>query len=88
MKKVVSVTEVSGEGLEAFLGEKVLLMCTNYFYTGVLTGVNEEYVLLESPAIVYETGEWSAKSYKDAQPLGIDKWYVIKSAIESFGAAK
>ena len=39
MKKIVD--DVDGEGLEKFLGEKVLLMCSNYFYTGKLIGVNE-----------------------------------------------
>ena len=88
MKKIVSVTEVSGEGLEALLGEKVILLCMNYFYTGVLEGVNSDCVLLTEPKIVYETGEWSAKQWKDAQSMGIEKLYVQRGAIESFGIGK
>ena len=88
MKKIVSVTEVSGEGLESLLGEKVILLCLNYFYTGVLEGVNSDCVLLAEPAIVYETGEWSAKNWKDSQKLGIDKLYVQRGAIEAFGVGK
>lgn len=85
MKKIIE--SVEGEGLEKFLGEKILLMCANYFYTGVLKGINENCVLLEDAAIVYETGEWSAAGYKDAQRLP-GPWYVQISAIESFGAGK
>jgi len=78
MKKVIETVE--GEGLEKYLGEKILLLCANYFYTGILKGVNESCVLLEDAYLVYETGEWSASSYKDAQKL--------PGCIESFGAGK
>jgi len=44
-------------------------------------------VLLTDASIVYETGELIAKSWKDAQPLPHD-WYVMTSAIESFGVMK
>lgn len=88
MKKIVEVTEVQGEGLESLLGQKVLLFCLNYIYTGTLLGVNESCVLLESPSIVYETGAFSDKQYKDAQRLHTDKWYVSRGAIESFGVGK
>ena len=87
MKKLVSVTEVDGEGFSALLGEEVLLLCSNYFYAGKLIGVNTECVLLDDAKIVYETGEWSAKAWKDAQKLG-DGHYVMKSAIESFRRGK
>lgn len=88
MKKVVNVTEVEGEGLTALLGENVLLLCTNYFYTGKLVGVNDSCVMLESPAIVYETGPFTERGYKDAQPLPSKSWYVQIAAIESFGVSK
>ena len=85
MKKIV--TEVSGEGLEKLLGEKVTLFCANYIYTGTLTGVNDDCVLLTNASIVYETGPFSDKKWKDAQELGGD-WYVQREAIESFGKLK
>ena len=53
MKKLVSVTEVEGEGLISLLGEKVILFCMNYFYAGKLSGVNASCVPLEDAAIVY-----------------------------------
>lgn len=83
MKKVVTVTEVDGEGLIGLLGKKVMLFCLNYIYTGVLAGVNNTCVLLEDPAIVYETGAFNNKTFTDAQKLPFNH-YVQISAIESF----
>ena len=87
MKKIVSVTEVDGEGLVKLLGERVTLFCLNYIYTGKLAGVNDTCVLLEDAAIVYETGELKSGAWKDAQSLPGD-WYVQLGAIESFGLLK
>ncbi len=85
MKRLVE--EVSGEGLDKLLGERVLLMCANYFYEGKLAGINESCVLLEDAGIVYETGQWSTKGYTDLQKLP-SAWYVQIAAIESFGVSK
>jgi hypothetical protein len=87
MKKLVKVEEVSGEGLVGLMGEEVTLFCLNYIYAGKLVGVNDSYVKLESAKVVYETGTFSDKSWKDAQPLPND-WYVQTNAIESFGKLK
>ena len=84
MKKIVEVTEVEGEGLKSLLGVNVLLFCLNYIYTGKLIGVNKTCVLLENPRIVYETGSFTSKEFKDAQKLP-NQHYVMLSAIESFG---
>ena len=85
MRKIV--TEVEGEGLVKLLGERVTLFCANYIYTGKMVGVNESCVLLEDAAIVYETGAFSDKAWKDAQalPRGL---YVQIGFIESFGLVK
>lgn len=82
------IEEVENEGLEALMGEEVLLMCGNYFYAGKLVGVNETFVKLEKPKIVYETGAWTNKAYQDVQPLHTPFWYVQRSFIESFGLGK
>lgn len=87
MKKLVKLEEVEGVGLIALMGEKVLLLCANYFYAGTLTGVNDTQVELENAAIVYETGEWTAKSWKDVQPIGTTL-YVKIAAIESYCKGK
>ena len=88
MRKQVEIVEVEGEGLDALLGEQVTLFCMNYFYTGKLTGVNDTCVQLTDPSIIYETGDWSTKAYKDAQSLPTKVLYVQTAAIESFGILK
>lgn len=87
MKKLVQVTEVSDDGLIGLMGQRITLMCMNYFYTGKLVGVNETFVKLEDASVVFETGEYNTKTWKDAQKLPHD-WYVQLSAVESFGILK
>lgn len=88
MKRIKKeVQMVDGEGLMALLGERVLLMCMNYFYEGVLEGVNSEDVLISDPGIVYETGPWTEEKWTDRQSLGHPEHYIRKSAIESYCAS-
>ena len=87
MKKIMTVTEVEGEGFVALLGKRITLFCMNYIYTGDLVGVNDTCVLLDNPAIVYETGEFTAKSWKDAQALP-NSIYIQMAAVEAFGEVK
>ncbi len=89
MKKIVTVTEVPANevGLESLMGEEVILFCMNYFYAGKLEGVNEKFVLLEDAAIVYETGEFSAVRWEDAQKIG-QPLYVMIDKIEAFARGK
>jgi len=87
MRKLVEVTEVQGEGFEALMGERITLFCLNYIYTGKLVGVNSSCILLENPSIVYETGDFQTKTWKDAQSLP-NNLYVQLSAVESFGVVK
>lgn len=83
MKKVVQVTEVDGEGLVALLGKRVLVFCMNYIYTGELEGVNQTCILLKDASIVYETGAFTSKTFRDAQKVG--NLYIQTNSIESFG---
>lgn len=83
MKKLVTVTEVDGEGLVALLGQQVLIFCMNYIYTGKLTGVNTHDLILSNPKIVYETGAFDKKTFTDAQSLPNDLYIRINS-IESY----
>lgn len=85
MKRIIETTDASG--LEALLGEVVTLFCLNYIYTGKLIGVNASCVLLSEPSIVYETGPFGEKAWKDAQRLPHDL-YVQTACIESFGKVK
>jgi len=86
-KPAVEITP-DGPGLEAFIGQPILLLCQNYFYHGILYGVFEDFLLLKDPSIVYETGEWSDKTYKDYQRLPAGFWRVMRSSVESYGAGK
>jgi len=86
MKKLIECADK--EGLEKLVGERITLFCMNYIYTGKLVGINDNCVLLKGPAIVYETGPFSEKDWKDAQFLPNDEWYVMLSAVESFGVMK
>jgi len=85
MRKIVE--DVEGEGLDKLLGERVTLFCMNYIYTGKLSGVNASCVLLTDAAIVYETGAFTDKAWKDAQKLP-NALYVQIGAIEAFGLVK
>lgn len=88
MKQIVTVTEVEGEGFEALLGQNVLIFGLNYIYAGKLVGVNTTCIKIDGARIVYDTGPFSDKNYKDAQSLPNSEWYVQVSAIESFGLGK
>lgn len=87
MKKIMDVTEVNDEGLDRLLGEVITLFCMNYIYTGTLVEVNSDCVWLQNPSIVYETGAFTDKAWKDAQKLPADL-YVMKASIEAFGLVK
>ena len=87
MLKSVQVTEVQGEGFVKLMDEVITIFSLNYIYTGKLIGVNDTCVLLKSPSIVYETGDFSSKNWKDAQKLP-NELYVQLGCIESFGIVK
>ena len=82
MKKIIKTTD--DEGLTALLGELVLIFCLNYIYYGKLVGVNDSCIKIEKCNIIYETGAFNEKAFKDKQFLA-EEWYIAISAIESFG---
>lgn len=84
MRKIVEDTE---DGLESYLGQRITLFCMNYIYTGKLSGVNATCVKLDEPKIVYETGPFEDKHWKDAQALP-SAIYVQLSAVEAWGVVK
>lgn len=88
MKKIVEVTEVEKEGLLKLLGKNVTFFCLNYIYHGELIGVNDTCVLIKNPSLIYETGCFSNKEFKDAQSLCVDEFYISMNCIESFGELK
>lgn len=85
MKKII---EVSEEGLDAFLGQEILVFGVNYIYSGILEGINGTFIKLVNAGIVYETGSFAESGYKDKQMLPQETAYVMLSAIESFTSGK
>jgi len=88
MKKIAQVVEVAEDGLESFLGEHIMVFCANYIYCGILDGINNTFIKLTDAHIVYETGSFADKSYKDKQLLPSGVAYVMIHAIEHFGPGK
>ena len=84
MKRIV---EVENAGLDGLMGKRVTFFCLNYIYTGDLTGVNERFVELSNPAIVYETGPFHEKDWKDAQGLP-STIFIMLGSVEAFGEVK
>ena len=85
MKVIQEIKEVEREGFMALLGKNVEIFCGVYIYAGKLVGVNETCVKLANPHLVFETGSFTDKKYKDAQPMGREFHYVAITLIESFG---
>ena len=82
-----TVEEVEEEGFLSLLGKNVTCFCAIYIYTGKLVGVNKTCIKLENPKIVYETGSFTEKNWKDAQALP-NELYLQTAMIESFGIVK
>ena len=82
-----SIEEDNNEGLHALLGKQVTFFCAVYIYTGKLVGINNTCIKLENPKIVYETGAFTTKDWKDAQALP-NEMYIQVAMIESFGIVK
>jgi hypothetical protein len=84
-KQKVKVIEIESIGLTACLGERVMLMCANYFYEGVLEAIDETDAILSDVGIVYDTGKWDeiGNGWEDRQSLG--GWQGIKlQSVESY----
>lgn len=81
------VEEDENEGLLSLLGQQVTIFSAIYIWTGKLVGVNKTCIKLENPKIVYETGAFSDKNWKDAQALPND-FYIMLGMIEGFGVVK
>lgn len=93
MKKLVTVTEPRTEIVEedaylmSLMGQRVTFWCMNYIWTGKLIGVNNVNVLLEDAHLVFETGAFNTKDWKDAQKLP-GEMAIQLSAVEAFGVVK
>lgn len=81
MKRLVE--EVSGDGLEKLLGERVQVWCINYIYCGKLVGVNEHDIVLEDAEVVYQAGELKNDGW-DASERIAEELFVRTASIESY----
>jgi hypothetical protein len=81
------VVEIEEEGMVSLLGKTITLFCASYIYTGKLEGVNDTCVKLSSPGVIYETGDFKEKEWKDVQYLPNDL-YVQLNLVESFTILK
>jgi hypothetical protein len=75
------------EGFNSLLGKTITIFCAVYIYTGKLVGNGTDFVKLENPKIVYETGPFTTSEWKDAQALP-NEIYIQKGMVESFGVVK
>ena len=84
LKKLV---EAEDDGIEQYLGKRITLFCMNYIYTGTLSAVSDRVAMLDDPSIVYETGPFTDKMWKDAQALP-NQIGVMLASVEAFGEVK
>lgn len=87
MKVIKTIENVENEGFISLIGQRITVFCAVYIYTGDLVGVNDTCIKLENPAIVYETGAFDSKQWKDAQALP-NTIYIQTAMVESFGVVK
>lgn len=87
MQVLTRIEEKNDEGLLSLIGQRVTFFCLNYIWTGDLVGVNDVQVKLDNPAIVYETGAFGDKAWKDAQSLP-KTMYVRLAVVEAYGVVK
>lgn len=70
-------------GIPARVGQNVLVITGTYFYFGRLVTANCDFIEIADPYIVYETGEWSATKFKDAQRVSKNTLLISVGHIES-----
>lgn len=71
--------------LDTMKGRTVVIFCANYIYSGVLETVSHDLLSISDAHIVYETGAFSDKAWKDAQKLPVAIHYIERSSVESLG---
>ncbi len=89
MRSRADMSTAACDGLPGLVGERIVLLCANYIYEGILVGLNGDLgcCVLDDASIVYETGAWSAATWKNAEKMG-DGHFVQLVSIESFRRGK
>jgi len=70
---------------EVLMGKNITVWCGIYIYHGKLVDISDHVIYLEDPAVIYETGSFEEKHWRDAQPLNVKVWSVTFQSIESYG---
>ena len=73
------------ENFQFLMGKNITVWCGIYIYTGKLVGASDYVIHLEDPKVVYETGSFEEKEWRDIQPLNVKTWHITTQSIESFG---
>jgi hypothetical protein len=84
MRRLVETNE---SALDSLAGKIITCFCVNYFYTGRLIAINENWIELENPKKIFETGSYSDSNWRDAESLP-HNIFVNISAIEAMGIVK
>jgi len=87
MQALTTIEENKKEGMPSLIGKRITCFCAIYIYSGDLVEVTDSCIKLENPVIVYETGSFTTKNWKDAQVLP-NSLYIQTGMIESFGIIK
>lgn len=82
MKKIIEID--TRQELEEYLGKQLFVFCGTYFYTGKLIAINDNFLILKDPHIVYETGEWGNKSWNDCQKLPTSELCIRLNSMEAY----
>lgn len=53
--------------IETLIGQKVLVFTTTYIYYGQLESIDDDFLVVSTPHIVYETGPFKDPKFTDAQ---------------------
>lgn len=69
--------------LQHMLNREIYVCCTGYAYAGVLETAGARSITIRAPSIVYETGPWDEKVWRDAQRLPTARAVVMLSQVES-----
>jgi hypothetical protein len=87
MQVLKTIETSDNEGLMSLMGQTVTFFCGVYIYTGVLVGVNTVEIKLEKAKVVYETGPFNTKDWKEAQALP-NAVYIRLVFVESYMVLK
>jgi hypothetical protein len=73
------------DGYSELIGKNITVFCCRYTYYGKLIEEGKNFIKLQNPNKVYETGCFTEKKFKDIQSLNTKTFSINKDSVESFG---